>query len=49
MASDWFGTEIANAREREAREKKQMLFPITIAPLEEVEADGRRSGHRFRP
>jgi uncharacterized protein YjbI with pentapeptide repeats len=36
MASDWVGTEIANAREREAREKKQMLFPITLAPFEEV-------------
>jgi hypothetical protein len=36
MASDWVGTEIANAREREVREKKQMLFPITIAPFEEV-------------
>ena len=36
MASVWVGTEIANAREREAREKKQMLFPITIAPFEEV-------------
>jgi len=36
MASDWVGTEIANARERESREKKQMLFPITIAPFEEV-------------
>ena len=34
--SDWVGTEIANARERESREKKQMLFPITIAPFEEV-------------
>jgi hypothetical protein len=36
MASDWVGTEIANAREHEAREKKQLLFPITIAPFEEV-------------
>ena len=36
MASGWVGTEIANARQREAREKKQMLFPITIAPFEEV-------------
>jgi hypothetical protein len=36
MASDWVGTEIANAGEREAREKKQMLFPITIAPFEDV-------------
>ena len=33
MASDWVGTEIASAREREAREKKQMLFPITILLL----------------
>ena len=29
-------TEIANAREREEREKKQMLFPITLAPFDEV-------------
>ena len=36
MASDWVGTEIAKAREQEAREKKQMLFPITIAPFEAV-------------
>jgi len=36
MASDWVRTEIANAREREARENKQMLFPITIASFEEV-------------
>ena len=36
MASDWVGTEIANAREREAQEEKQMLFPLTIAPFEKV-------------
>jgi hypothetical protein len=36
MASDWVGTEIADAREREAQEKKQLLFPITIAPFEDV-------------
>ena len=36
MASDRVGTEIANTREREAGEKKQMLFPITIARFEEV-------------
>ncbi len=36
MASDWVGTEIADAREREAQEKKQMLFPITVAPFEDV-------------
>ena len=36
MNSDWVGTEIAHAREREAREKKQMLFPISLAPFEKV-------------
>ena len=36
MNSVWVGTEIGNAREREAREKKQMLFPITLAPYEDV-------------
>ena len=47
MASDWVGTEIALATQvsaqdkganlgHQAREKKQMLFPITIAPFEEV-------------
>ena len=37
MASDWVGTEIASARGREARGKKQMLFPITITPIRKVE------------
>ena len=36
MASDWVGTEIANARDREARESKQLLFPITVVPFEEI-------------
>lgn len=36
MASEWVATEIANTREREGWEKKQMLFPITIASFEEV-------------
>jgi TIR domain-containing protein len=36
MASEWVGTEIANAREREAREKKQLLLPITIASFADV-------------
>ncbi len=36
MNSDWVGTEIANAREREVREKKQMLFPIALAPFDDV-------------
>jgi len=38
MSSNWVGTEIANAREREAREKRQMLFPITIAPFGKVKS-----------
>jgi TIR domain/Pentapeptide repeats (8 copies) len=36
MNSNWVKTEIANAREREEREKKQMLFPIALAPIEKV-------------
>ena len=36
MNSEWVKTEVANAREREQREKKQMLFPITMAPFAEV-------------
>ena len=36
MSSNWVKTEIANAREREEREKKKLLFPITLARLEEV-------------
>jgi uncharacterized protein YjbI with pentapeptide repeats len=36
MSSTWVGTEIGNAREREARERKQMLFPITLVPYEDV-------------
>jgi hypothetical protein len=36
MSSNWVKTEIANAREREEREKKQLLFPITLARLEDV-------------
>ncbi len=37
MNSPWVKTEIGNARQREEREKKQMLFPITLAPFAEVE------------
>jgi hypothetical protein len=36
MNSTWIETEIGNARERETREEKQMLFPITLVPYEEV-------------
>jgi hypothetical protein len=36
MKSNWVKTEIADAREREEQEKKNLLFPITLAPMEEV-------------
>lgn len=36
MNSDWVKAEIADAREREDREKKQLLFPITLVPQENV-------------
>jgi hypothetical protein len=36
MKSNWVKTEIANARDREEKQKRQMLFPITIVPFEEV-------------
>jgi TIR domain/Pentapeptide repeats (8 copies) len=35
MASEWVKTEIANARQREVREKRQMLFPISLVPYEQ--------------
>lgn len=36
MNSNWVKTEIANARDREEKQKRQMLFPITIVPYERV-------------
>jgi hypothetical protein len=36
MSSEWVKTEIANAREREKREGKQLLFPITLVPFEAI-------------
>ncbi len=36
MNSEWVKTEIANARRRELKEKRQMLFPISLAPFERV-------------
>jgi TIR domain len=36
MNSNWVKTEIANARAREQQEGKQLLFPITLAPFENV-------------
>jgi PilZ domain len=37
MSSEWVKTEIANARQREIREKRQMLFPITLVPFEDIQ------------
>jgi hypothetical protein len=31
-------TEIANTRQREIREKRQMLFPISLVPFERIKA-----------
>jgi TIR domain/Pentapeptide repeats (8 copies) len=36
MSSNWVKTEIANARAREKREGKQLLFPITLVPFEAI-------------
>jgi hypothetical protein len=36
MGSEWVKTEIANAGQREIREKRQMLFPISLVPFETI-------------
>lgn len=36
MNSEWVKTEIANARKRENRENRQMLFPISLVPFEKI-------------
>jgi len=36
MNSEWVKTEIANARQREIREKRQMLFPISLVPYGQI-------------
>jgi len=36
MNSTWVKTEIANARAREEQQKRQMLFPITLVPFDQV-------------
>jgi hypothetical protein len=33
IKSEWVKTEIANARQREIREGRQMLFPISLVPF----------------
>lgn len=46
MNSDWVKAEIASARDREDREKKQMLFPITLAPQENIRQQALFDGDR---
>jgi len=36
MTREWVRTEIAQAREHEYREKRQMLFPISVVPFERI-------------
>ena len=36
MGSNWVKTEIANARAKEVQQKRQMLFPISIMPFDQI-------------
>ena len=36
MHSEWVKTEIANARRRELREKRHILFPIALVPFSRI-------------
>jgi hypothetical protein len=36
MASEWVKTEIANARQKELRQQRQVLFPISLVPFARV-------------
>jgi hypothetical protein len=36
MNSEWVKTEIANARQRELKEKRQMLFPVSLVSFERI-------------
>jgi uncharacterized protein YjbI with pentapeptide repeats len=38
MASEWVKTEIAEAREKEVRENRRVLFPISIVRFEKIKA-----------
>jgi uncharacterized protein YjbI with pentapeptide repeats len=37
MESPWVNTEIYNARQRELRENKQMLFPVSLVPFTAIQ------------
>lgn len=36
MSSEWVKTEVAHARQKELTEKRQVLFPIALAPFEKI-------------
>jgi hypothetical protein len=36
LNSDWVKTEIATARQQEIREKRQMLFPVSLVPYDRI-------------
>jgi hypothetical protein len=36
MKSEWVKAELRGARRREVKEKRQILFPVTLAPFEQV-------------
>jgi len=36
MKSEWVSTEISKARKREQREKRRMLFPISVVPYDAI-------------
>jgi hypothetical protein len=36
MSSNWVTTEIANARVKEEQQKRQMLFPISLVPFDQI-------------
>jgi hypothetical protein len=37
MASAWVGVEIANARQREIKEEKRVLFPVSLVPFQRLQ------------
>ena len=36
MDSEWVKTEIANARQKEVKEKRQVLFPISLVDYQKI-------------
>jgi hypothetical protein len=38
MNSEWVKTEVAHARQKEQSERRQVLFPISLAPFEKIQS-----------